>query len=427
MAYIQEKIKGKKIVSFKFKTCLGRDANGKQIFKCWTWHPPADLTPAKARKEADRVADRWEAEQRLAFSQQKAEEPSAPPAPVYTFDTFVNEVWIPLCVRDGSHRPATVAMYTNILKVILPQFKGVPLDEITGVRISQYLRWLRNDYRKPDGKPLAEKSIKHHYNVLNLIFGFAEKQDIIQKNPMKKVDTPKVTKKDVDALTEDEAVRFFNALLTCDFEFRCVLQVLITTGLRRGECLGLQWSDIDFQNGTLTVNRSVTYTPECGIVVAPPKTAHSIRTIPVVGSTLALLKQLQKQKIHMAAVSDEYGGLLGIVTLEDILEELVGEIWDEHDEEEVHFGKISDGEYWVDGKCELEAFFEIYEKEVSDEEYDSNTVGGWVTELYGGIPPIGEMVRFENIGLKIVKATKQKVLKVRSYIVEVTNEAEDDG
>ena len=160
MAYIQAKIKGKKIVSFKFKTCLGRDANGKQIFKCWTWHPPVDLTPAKARKEADRVADRWEAEQRLAYSQQKAEEPSAPPAPVYTFDTFVNEVWIPLCVRDGSHRPDTVAMYTNILKVILPQFKGVPLEEITGVRISQYLRWLRNDYRKPDGKPLAEKSIK---------------------------------------------------------------------------------------------------------------------------------------------------------------------------------------------------------------------------------------------------------------------------
>ena len=79
------------------------------------------------------------------------------PAPVYIFDTLVNEVWIP--VRDDSHRPATVAMYTNILKVILPQFKGVPLAEISGVRISQYLRRLRNDYRKPDGKPLAEQSI----------------------------------------------------------------------------------------------------------------------------------------------------------------------------------------------------------------------------------------------------------------------------
>ncbi len=299
MAYIQEKNKGRKIVSFKFKTCLGREADGKQIFKCCTWYPPAELTPAKARKEAVRVADRWEEEVKQTYTQEQQQKelpPSPPPAPVYTFDSFVNEVWIPLCVRDGSHRPSTIAMYTNILKVILPQFQDIPLADITGVRISQYLRWLRNEYRKPDGKPLAEKSIKHHYNVLNLIFGYAERQDIILKNPMKKVDTPKVTKKDVDALTEEEAVRFFNALLACDFEFRCIMQVLITTGLRRGECLGLQWSDIDFQNKTLTVNRSTTYTPECGITVAAPKTAHSVRTIPVVGSTLSLLRQLQKQQ-----------------------------------------------------------------------------------------------------------------------------------
>ena len=210
MAYIQEKVKGKKIVSFKFKACMGRDLGGKQIFKCKTWYPPADLTPAKARKEAQKVAGVWEEEAKQAYLKEQKEKAVAgelpPPAPVYTFDSFVNEVWIPLCVRDGSHRPATVAMYTYILKIILPQFKGVPLAEISGVRISQYLRWLRNEYRKPDGKPLAEKSIKHHYNVLNLIFGFAEKQDIIQKNPMKKVDPPKVSKREVDALTEDEAV-----------------------------------------------------------------------------------------------------------------------------------------------------------------------------------------------------------------------------
>ena len=60
MAYIQEKVKGKKIVSFKFKACMGRDVNGKQIFKCKTWYPPADLTPAKARKEAQKVAGVWE-------------------------------------------------------------------------------------------------------------------------------------------------------------------------------------------------------------------------------------------------------------------------------------------------------------------------------------------------------------------------------
>ena len=131
-----------------------------------------------------------------------------------------------------------------------------------------------------------------------------------------------------------------------------------------------------------------------------------------------LLKQLQKKKVHMAAVSDEYGGLVGIVTLEDILEELVGDIWDEHDEEEVLYGKIADDEYWVDGKCELSAFFEIFDMEDEDEKYESNTVGGWATECYGGIPPIGETLSVDSFAIKVVKATKQKVLKIRVKRVE---------
>lgn len=139
----------------------------------------------------------------------------------------------------------------------------------------------------------------------------------------------------------------------------------------------------------------------------------------------ALLKQLQKQKIHMAAVSDEYGGLVGIVTLEDILEELVGEIWDEHDEEEVLFGKIAEGEFWVDGKCSLEEFFALYDKE-EDEECESNTVGGWVTEKFGAIPPIGEVLHIDDLEIKVVKATKQKILKIRSKRVENMESGDED-
>ena len=131
-----------------------------------------------------------------------------------------------------------------------------------------------------------------------------------------------------------------------------------------------------------------------------------------------LLKQLQKRKIHMAAVSDEYGGLVGIVTLEDVLEQLVGEIWDEHDEEEVLFGKIADDEYWVDGKCDLDNFFALYEMEDEAEQYESNTVGGWAMEKYGEIPPIGEVLRCKDLEIKIVKANQQKVLKVLSKRVE---------
>jgi len=296
MAAIQEKFKGKKIVSFRFKACIGRDLQGKQITKSTTWYPPPDLTNAKSRKAAKLAADEWEATIRQEFEIGHAAAAPSPQRAAYTFDQFVNEVWFPLCVQDGSHRPSTVAMYSHILDVILPYFKGTPLHEISGVMISQYLRWLRNDYRTKYGKPLAPKSIKHHYNILRIIFNYAEKQDVIDKNPMRKVDSPRVERKSVDALSQEQLIEFLKALEQCDLDFKCLMHLLITTGLRRGEACGLQWSDIDFDEETISVVRNVTYTPKSGIIVAEPKTKTSVRTIPIMKSTLQLLQEQKLQQ-----------------------------------------------------------------------------------------------------------------------------------
>ena len=154
MANIQEKIKGKKIVSFKIKVCVGRDENGKQVFRCTTWYPPEGLTNGKARKEVQKVAIVWEDQAKAAYLKERAENRPvvAGLSRSFEFEKFVYEVWVPLCVRDGSHRPSTIAMYTNILKILVPKFEGMSIKEISGVHISQYLRWLRNDYRKQDGK-----------------------------------------------------------------------------------------------------------------------------------------------------------------------------------------------------------------------------------------------------------------------------------
>ena len=110
----------------------------------------------------------------------------------------------------------------------------------------------------------------------------------------------------------------------------------------------------------------------------------------------------------------------------DGVEELVGDIWDEHDEEEILYGKIAEDEYWVDGKCDLEEFFDLYGLETEEDDFESNTVGGWVTEKYGGIPPVGEILRFKFLEIKVVKATKQKVLKIRSKKVDAEEVHEDD-
>ena len=138
----------------------------------------------------------------------------------------------------------------------------------------------------------------------------------------------------------------------------------------------------------------------------------------------ALLRSMQKQKVHMATVVDEYGGTLGIVTLEDILEELVGEIWDEHDEVVDYFTKLDDEHYLVDGNAELTEFFEIFSQE-EDEESDSNTVSGWIIERSGDIPPIGYTFDYNNLTVTVTKRTLKKVLEVKVEIRPAEEDAEE--
>ena len=137
-----------------------------------------------------------------------------------------------------------------------------------------------------------------------------------------------------------------------------------------------------------------------------------------------LLRSMQKQKVHMATVVDEYGGTLGIVTLEDILEELVGEIWDEHDEVVDYFTKLDDEHYLVDGNAELSEFCEIFSQE-EDEESDSNTVSGWIIERSGDIPPIGYTFDYNNLTVTVTKRTLKKVLEVKVEIRPAEEDAEE--
>lgn len=301
MATIQENKKSGKTVSYRFVVCLGRDIRGKQIRKYSTWTPPADLTPAKARKTAARAADIWEQEVREEYQKQKL---AAACGQSYSipaekrrddFVAFVKDIWLPLQVQSGECKPATVAFYKQRTKSIIDYFDGCVLQEITPMDIQKYLIYLRTEYKSKLGKPLSPKSLHHQFGTLSLIFGYAEKQEMIAKNPMRRIDAPKKERKPVDALTQEQAACFFSHLNECPLDFHCILHLLITTGIRRGECTGLKWKDIDEKAATLSISRNISYTPETGITVDTPKTVNSVRTIPLMSSTLQLLLQLKRQ------------------------------------------------------------------------------------------------------------------------------------
>jgi len=117
--------------------------------------------------------------------------------------------------------------------------------------------------------------------------------------------------------------------------------------------------------------------------------------IPETKKVAELLREMQKEKFHIALVTDEYGSVSGLVTLEDLLEELVGEIADEYDREEPVMAEVGEGVYRVSGKVPVDDVNELLDVELPDEEWD--TVAGLVLDLFGRIPQEGETVAFQGL------------------------------
>ena len=128
-----------------------------------------------------------------------------------------------------------------------------------------------------------------------------------------------------------------------------------------------------------------------------------------------ILKMLQHQKSHIAVVVDDFGGTLGIVTMEDILEELVGEIWDEHDEEETPITKLSADTYLVDAEMSFDDFAEHFGLK-SDS--DMASVSGWVMEQFGRLPETGASFDFETLHVTITRIANHHIEQIRVVTAE---------
>lgn len=126
-----------------------------------------------------------------------------------------------------------------------------------------------------------------------------------------------------------------------------------------------------------------------------------------------LLKELQQKKSHIAVVLDEYGGTVGIITLEDILEELVGEIWDEHDEVSQDIEVKSEKECLVSGNANLEKVFEVLSLESDEEHIKALTVNGWLMDILGRVPKENDSITYKDFTITVLEMDENRVEKVQ--------------
>lgn len=129
-----------------------------------------------------------------------------------------------------------------------------------------------------------------------------------------------------------------------------------------------------------------------------------------------LLKEFKTKKIHMAIVVDEYGGTSGIVTLEDVIEEIVGDINYEYDEEDFFFSKIDSKNYIFDAKISIKDFckkLELDEDDFEDKKGESETVAGFILEIYEQFPKKGDKIKFKNLTFTIESFDKKRIKQIK--------------
>ena len=142
----------------------------------------------------------------------------------------------------------------------------------------------------------------------------------------------------------------------------------------------------------------------------PPEIIRKTTFIPETKKIVHLFRELRQQKIHMAVVLDEYGGTSGLVTMEDLIEEIIGEIEDEYDRQEPRLKLLEDGRVEADARLEIEEFENYFELKIEEKNFES--VGGLIIHILGRVPVVGEKVHFQDLEMTILEADKRRIRRL---------------
>lgn len=142
----------------------------------------------------------------------------------------------------------------------------------------------------------------------------------------------------------------------------------------------------------------------------PPEIIRKTTFIPETKKIVHLFRELRQEKIHMAVVLDEYGGTSGLVTMEDLIEEIIGEIEDEYDRQEPRLKPLEDGRVEVDARLEIEELEHYFDLKIEERTFES--VGGLIIHILGRVPVVGEKVYFQDLEMTILEADKRRIRRL---------------
>ncbi len=154
-------------------------------------------------------------------------------------------------------------------------------------------------------------------------------------------------------------------------------------------------------------------------ILMEPVFVHKTMPLPQV------LSKMKETKVHMVIVTDEYGGTMGILTMEDVLEQIVGEIWDESDDVEVEVTEISESEYDISGDMRIFDFFDFFDLEDAEFDDDNATVGGWITDMLEGDVVEKSTLTFENLTITVTEMSSRRIDRLHVHVGEIEEEEID--
>jgi len=255
------------------------------------------LTPARERREVERRADAWEQEQKAAYQQGHTTHDKER----VTFAEFVRLHWWKDHVMDGEHTPGTVSFYQHMSDDLISYLgEKKRLNQIDAETVKRYIGYLRKDAKTRRGEPYSASTIQHHYKTLVNVLDYARRLHYIEANPcadLSPKEKPHKESKKIDFLDSAQAREYLRCLDAEPLFWRCFENLLITTGLRRGEAVGLQWGDISADGLTLTINRNVTpdKTAENKIHIGQTK-GKEARTVPISRRVYSLLMERKAEQ-----------------------------------------------------------------------------------------------------------------------------------